>query len=149
MTEGIVNRVTIWKMSDYDAANIFMTAVEMQNMQNGLVVVAKRDCPTCVLIEPVLAALAGGSEVLSVISQDDPGFPGTINGVIDDRQLEASYHLDIETVPTMVSNVSTIRVITITDPSSFINTENVLFMRYSSFSFSPNACCNAGSLLRF
>lgn len=85
--------------------NRFKTAVEMQNLQDGLIVVAKRDCPTCVLIEPVLAVLAAstdGSEALRVYSQDDPGFPGTIDGVIDDRQLEASYHLDIETVPTML-----------------------------------------------
>ena len=65
----------------------------MQFIQDGLIVVAKRDCPTCVLIEPVLAALTDGSEALSVYSQDDPAFPGTIDGVIDDRQLQASSQL--------------------------------------------------------
>ena len=74
----------------------------MTQIKDGLVVVAKRDCPTCVLIEPVLAALVGGDEPLSVYSQDDPAFPDALDGVIDDRELEASYRLDIETVPTLL-----------------------------------------------
>ena len=74
----------------------------MAQIEDGLVVVAKRDCPTCVLIEPVLAALRQGDEALHVYSQDDPAFPETIDGVIDDRELEVSYRLDIETVPTLL-----------------------------------------------
>ena len=41
---------------------------------DGLAVVVKRDCPTCVLIEPVLAELAGSGK-LTILTQDDPAFP--------------------------------------------------------------------------
>ncbi|MGY1814372.1 thioredoxin family protein [Blastococcus sp. SYSU D00820] len=67
---------------------------------DGLVAVVKRDCPTCVLVEPVLRRLAA-SGPLTVYSQDDPGFPAGI-AVVDDRELEASWRLGIETVPTLL-----------------------------------------------
>ena len=41
---------------------------------DGLVVVVKRDCPTCELVAPVLADLARTMGV-TVYSQDDPSFP--------------------------------------------------------------------------
>ncbi|MDP7547219.1 MAG: thioredoxin family protein, partial [Alphaproteobacteria bacterium] len=68
---------------------------------DGLVVVVKRDCPTCVLIAPVLQQLSeqGG---LTVYSQDDPAFPEGIAGVADDTALDNSYRLDVEIVPTLV-----------------------------------------------
>jgi hypothetical protein len=68
---------------------------------DGLVAVVKRDCPTCTLIAPVLADLAGRAD-LTVVSQDDPGFPEGVDGVVDDRDLDTSYRLDIETVPTLL-----------------------------------------------
>jgi hypothetical protein len=71
-------------------------------LPDGLVVVAKRDCPTCVLVEPVLAALAKGPRPLTVYSQDDPRFPGGVPGVVDDRALERSFRLGIEIVPTLI-----------------------------------------------
>jgi hypothetical protein len=71
-------------------------------MAEELVVVAKRDCPTCTLIESVYAELAGGDVPLTVYSQDDPTFPETISDVVDDTLLERSYRLDIEFVPTLV-----------------------------------------------
>ena len=67
----------------------------------GVVAVVKRDCPTCVLVEPVLVALAGAGLVSVVASQDDPTFPGGID-VVDDGALDVSWALAIETVPTLV-----------------------------------------------
>jgi hypothetical protein len=69
---------------------------------DGLTVVVKRDCPTCVLIEPVLAELQRGGAPLTVLSQDDPKFPETIQGVVDDTSLALSWRLEIETVPTLL-----------------------------------------------
>ena len=69
---------------------------------DGLIVVAKRDCPTCALIEPVLHALAATGRAVVVYSQDDPAFPAGLEGVIDDRDLEASFRLAVEVVPTLI-----------------------------------------------
>ncbi|MDT0275422.1 thioredoxin family protein [Blastococcus goldschmidtiae] len=61
-------------------------------LPDGLVAVVKRDCPTCVLVEPVLRELGA-----AVWCQDDAGwFDG------DDTALELSYRLGIETVPTLM-----------------------------------------------
>ena len=72
----------------------------MDVIADGLVAVVKQDCPTCVLIEPILAQLVAGG--ITVYSQDNPKFPARIPGVRDDRELEASFHLEIETVPTLL-----------------------------------------------
>lgn len=68
---------------------------------DGLIAVVKRDCPTCELAGPILAALQQ-SERLDVYSQDDPAFPEEVAKVIDDRELAASYNLDVEIVPTLI-----------------------------------------------
>jgi hypothetical protein len=69
--------------------------------RDGLVAVVKRDCPTCELTAPVLGELArrGG---LAVYSQDDPSFPETVPGRIDDTALGISHRLRIEIVPTLI-----------------------------------------------
>jgi hypothetical protein len=54
------------------------------------------------MIQPVLAALAGGYLPLTVFTQDDPEFPSGLATVIDDTGLAYSYHLDIEVVPTLI-----------------------------------------------
>ena len=74
----------------------------MVSLPDGLAVIVKRDCPTCELITPVLRQLAGGNERLTVLTQDVPNFPSGIAGVIDDTELEKSWHLNIETVPTVI-----------------------------------------------
>jgi hypothetical protein len=61
-------------------------------LPDGLVAVVKRECPTCVLVEPVLRGL--GAEVWC---QDDAGWFEH-----DDTELELSYRLGIETVPTLL-----------------------------------------------
>lgn len=52
------------------------------------------------MVAPVLADLAGTGP-LQVWSQDDPAFPEGLE-VGDDRSLEQSFHLEIETVPTLI-----------------------------------------------
>ena len=73
----------------------------MLTPSDGLIIVAKRDCPTCTMLEPVYAALSVGDGGLTVYTQDDPGFPESVPAVYD-SDLEVSYHLDIETVPTLI-----------------------------------------------
>ncbi len=74
----------------------------MHDEADGLVIVAKRDCPTCTLIQPVYGQLAGSGLGLTVISQDDPAFPPGLADVVDDRALARSWALNIETVPTLL-----------------------------------------------
>ncbi len=69
-------------------------------LPEGLVVVVKRDCPTCQLVVPVLHQLASAG-TLTVYSQDDPGFPEGLP-VRDDRELEVSFGHAIEAVPTLI-----------------------------------------------
>jgi hypothetical protein len=70
--------------------------------QDGLVLFVKRDCPTCELIEPVVQTMAEAGTPLQVCSQDDPGFPAGVPGVIDDRPLACSFAARIEIVPTLI-----------------------------------------------
>ena len=69
--------------------------------RDGLVAVVKRDCPTCVLAAPVLGELARNAG-LTVFTQDDPGFPESVPGRIDDTALDVSHQLKIEIVPTLI-----------------------------------------------
>lgn len=78
-----------------------MASLEKPVLPDGIVAVVKKDCPTCVLVAPVLEDLAGRGAALTVYSQDDPTFPA-MAGVVDDRLLEMSWHHDIETVPTLL-----------------------------------------------
>lgn len=68
---------------------------------DGLVAVVKRDCPTCVLVVPVLAQVAAAGQ-LTVYSQDDPAFPEELGGGLDDTDLSLSWRLDLDTVPTLL-----------------------------------------------
>jgi hypothetical protein len=70
-------------------------------LPEGLIAVVKQDCPTCVLVDPVLKAIETSGAALTVYVQDEPDFPST-RRVVDDRDLEASYRLRIETVPTLI-----------------------------------------------
>ena len=76
--------------------------MNLVGMNEGLVLVAKRDCQTCELVQPVVRELAAGARPLAVYSQDDPTFPEGVAGVRDDRALEVSFRLGIETVPTLI-----------------------------------------------
>ncbi len=72
------------------------------DLTNGLVAVVKRDCPTCVLVAPVLTQLADATP-LTIVSQDDPAFPDGAESVVDDSELDWSWRLGIETVPTLIA----------------------------------------------
>ena len=69
--------------------------------QDGLVAVVERDCPTCELTALVLGDLAQRVG-LQVYTQDDPSFPETVPGRIDDTALDISHRLKIEVVPTLL-----------------------------------------------
>ena len=70
-------------------------------LPDGVVAVVKQDCPTCVLVGPILKEIEARGLALTVYVQDEPGFPSA-DQVIDDRSLENSFHLKIETVPTLI-----------------------------------------------
>ena len=70
--------------------------------RDGLVVFAKRACPACALIEPVIQRAAGHLSAFQVVSQDDPRFPARVAGVIDDRELDHSWLNNIEFTPTLI-----------------------------------------------
>ncbi len=69
-------------------------------LPDGLIAVVKRDCPTCTLIVPVLQEIAGRRDIV-VATQDDVSFPQGLKPT-DDRDLELSFALDIETVPSLL-----------------------------------------------
>jgi len=69
-------------------------------LPEGLVAVVKHDCPTCVMVAPVLATLQD-TVPLTVFTQDDPAFPPGVRA-IDDTELEFSYRQGIEIVPTLL-----------------------------------------------
>ncbi len=64
-------------------------------LPDGLVVVVKRDCATCVMVAPLLTQFAA-----TVYTQDDPSFPTP--DALHDADLSVSWHHDIETVPTLI-----------------------------------------------
>lgn len=72
----------------------------MDTIENGFILVVKEDCATCRLILPVISELISANKV-TIVSQDNPGFPTGMT-VIDDQELQVSYHLNIETVPTLI-----------------------------------------------
>ncbi|MEM7531219.1 MAG: thioredoxin family protein [Chloroflexota bacterium] len=79
-------------------------------LSDGFIIVCKRDCPTCTLVEPVMATLSAGSTPLLVYTQDDPTFPESLAAnyseiLVDDTELAVSYGLDIDTVPTLIKMV--------------------------------------------
>jgi hypothetical protein len=87
---------------DRDAESSHLTA----DLPDGLVAVVKVDCPTCLTVAPVLEALTAAPG-LTVISQS-PSFPleavrnSVLSEVIVDTDLDLSWRLGIETVPTLM-----------------------------------------------
>jgi hypothetical protein len=69
-------------------------------LPSGIVAFVKRDCPTCVLVAPVLTELAKRVP-LTVYTQDDLAFPPQLTPV-DDTELGVSWRHNIEFVPTLL-----------------------------------------------
>ena len=65
-----------------------MAAQASPRLPSGLVAFVKRECPTCQLVAPVLARLAGETD-LTVFTQDDPTFPSGTR-IVDDGAGSAS-----------------------------------------------------------
>jgi len=72
----------------------------MSTLPDGLIIVCKRDCPTCTLLTPVYEQLRAAPIPVTIYTQDDPSFPTT--AAVDDTALEHSFHLNIDTVPTLI-----------------------------------------------
>jgi hypothetical protein len=78
------------------------TETQPSALPDGLVAFVKRDCPTCVLVEPILAELAAAGRLTAVYTQDDRSFPD-LDITIDDTSLARSFRSAVEVVPTLVS----------------------------------------------
>lgn len=74
----------------------------MTALPDGLIVIAKRECPTCLLVEPLLHELAQGELPLTVYVQDSDDYAAGLPGTVHDRTLEQSYRLKTEFVPTLI-----------------------------------------------
>ena len=83
----------------------------MDRLPDGLIVVAKGECPTCQLVAPVLHELAAAGQPLTLYYQDDPQdgsesadeqSGADLPGAIHDQTLETSFRLNIEIVPTLI-----------------------------------------------
>ena len=64
-------------------------------------VFVRASCPTCQLVVPALAQLRESGTPLTVVTQDDPGFPPGLDAV-DDTELRRSYEAGVEIVPTLL-----------------------------------------------
>ncbi len=71
-------------------------------LPDGLIVVAKAECPTCTLVEPLLRELAQSATPLTVYVQDDAAYAAGLPGQVLDNSLEHSFRLRIEFVPTLI-----------------------------------------------
>jgi hypothetical protein len=74
----------------------------MSSLPDGLIVIAKRECPTCLLVEPLLHELAQGDLPLTVYVQDSDDYAAGLPGTVHDATLEQSYRLKAEFVPTLI-----------------------------------------------
>ena len=81
----------------------------LTGVPDGVIAVVRAECPTCELVGPALTSLVSTGAVQRVFVQDDMDFPAGLVGspaLVDDRELDVSFHLDIETVPTLLRVVA-------------------------------------------
>ena len=74
-------------------------------LPDGFVVVVKRECATCQMVDPVLKDISAHSSPLTVYTQDDPTFPESVSA-IHDSDLAVSWRNNIDTVPTLIKVVN-------------------------------------------
>ena len=74
-------------------------SMNAQGIEDGLLVILKEECQTCVEILPAIRQIAESAH-LTTVSQDDPGFPEGL-AVIDDSDLDLSWALQTEVTPTL------------------------------------------------
>ncbi len=74
----------------------------MKTLAVGLHLICWHDCPTCVLAELVFKQLAASHIPVTIYSQESAMFPADVPGVVDDSDLEISYNLNLEYVPTLI-----------------------------------------------
>ena len=74
----------------------------MKNNQRSFILVVKRECPTCLLVVPVIKQLQQAGKRLVIYCQDDESFHEDIEAVRSDTDLEHSFRYDIEYVPTLI-----------------------------------------------
>lgn len=74
----------------------------MTHSTESLLLFVKKACPTCEMIEPIVAELSASDPPLTVYCQDDPSFPDGAEPVVYDESLEISWRWNIETVPTLI-----------------------------------------------
>jgi len=70
-------------------------------LPDGIVAIVKRECATCVMVDPLFTNIAASDTPLTVYTQDDPTFPTSVTA-LHDADLSVSWHYDIETVPTLL-----------------------------------------------
>ena len=73
--------------------------------EEGFHLVLKRDCPTCMLIEPEIRKLVESEDFgqnLRIYIQDDPSYLSDLSQSVSDASLESSYRLKIEIVPALI-----------------------------------------------
>ena len=70
-------------------------------LPDGIVAIVKRECATCVMVDPLFAHIAASGASLTVYTQDDPTFPASV-AALHEADLSVSWHYDIETVPTLL-----------------------------------------------
>ena len=70
-------------------------------LRDGWTLIVKRECATCVMVDPLFAHIAASGASLTVYTQDDPTFPASV-AALHDADLSVSWHYDIETVPTLL-----------------------------------------------
>ena len=76
-------------------------SADLDIFSDGYVAFVKEDCPTCLLIEPVLSRLAELGQLNAVFSQDNKDFPA-IDITIDDSDLRLSFQHGIEDCPFVI-----------------------------------------------
>ena len=61
----------------------------------------KAECETCVLAQPAIQAVIDSGKNVQILVQDDPEFLSSL-GAQSDNELEASFHWEIESTPTLI-----------------------------------------------